>query len=88
MHPAIVKGIKALRYIFDSLEVGKVYDFEVGKGIKPWATRRYRVKEKYVRGEWSYCVLCEGVDGRGIIYLWIVQSHVDVERIIHVKEVK
>ena len=79
----IAQGKKALLDIFDSIEVGKTYSFELKLRLNSTFSRRknYEVLSKKKHDDWSYSVFCRAECG-GVIYHWIVPQYSSIsERI-------
>jgi hypothetical protein len=78
-HPAIIAAQAELKAVFDLIEVGRFYKFELaGRYMeKTWRSKVYRVLSKRKHHDWAYSVLCQGLDSKGneaVIYHWIVPS--------------
>lgn len=68
----IAEGKKVLLDMFESIEVGKTYSFELKLRLWSEISRRvnYEVLAKKKHDDWSYSVFCRGECG-GVIYHWI-----------------
>lgn len=90
MHPALVTLAEQHKALYDSVEIGKSYLFNLtGSGMdKPWRSETYKVLGKKKHTEFTYSILCEG-EGGGVIYHWIDHCHTTLsERILSIQPVQ